>query len=94
MDWTDGLTFPVVTNIYFLRSSVNSIKHLQTMSKPAERPQSLKTTAGPAGLKTGGAVEVHSDSDAQQMLSFAMDDPDFESDELGVHKIKTVENHF
>lgn len=70
-------------------SSVNSIKHLQTMSKPAERPQSLKTTAGPAGLKTGGAVEVHSDSDAQHMLSFAMDDPDFEREELGVHKIKT-----
>ncbi|XDV21499.1 hypothetical protein PO909_026591 [Leuciscus waleckii] len=71
------------------RSSVNSIKHLQTMSKPAERPQSLKTKAGPAGLKTGGAVEVHSDSDAPQMLSFAMDDPDFESEEFGVHKIKT-----
>ncbi|KAK7172564.1 hypothetical protein R3I93_002623 [Phoxinus phoxinus] len=68
-------------------SSVNSIKHLQTMSRPAERPQSLKTTAGPAGLKTGGAVEVHSDD--QQMLSFAMDDPDFESEEFGVHKIKT-----
>ncbi|XP_067295727.1 rab-like protein 6 isoform X2 [Pseudorasbora parva] len=78
-------------------SSVNSIKPLQTMSKPAERPQSLKTTAGPAvqrhGLKTGGAVEVNSDSDrealgAQQMLSFVMDDPDFESEEPGVHKIK------
>lgn len=73
------------------------------MSKPAERPQSLKTTAGPAvqrqGLKTGGAVEVNSDSDhegpvSQQMLSFVLDDPDFESEALGVHKIKTVESHF
>ncbi|XP_067263399.1 rab-like protein 6 isoform X1 [Chanodichthys erythropterus] len=79
-------------------SSVNSIKLLPTMSKPAERPQSLKTTAGPAvqrqGLKTGGAVEVNSDSDheapvSQQMLSFVLDDPDFESEALGVHKIKT-----
>ncbi|RXN08380.1 rab 6 [Labeo rohita] len=78
-------------------STVNSVKQLQTKSKPAERPQSLKTTAGPAvqqqGLKTGGAVEADSDSDHEapvthQMLSFVMDDPDFEDEELDRSKIK------
>ncbi|KAF4113881.1 rab-like protein 6 isoform X2 [Onychostoma macrolepis] len=82
-------------------STVNSVKQLQTKSKPAERPQSLKTTAGPAvqrqGLKTGGAVEADSDSDqdqdqeapvAQQMLSFVMDYPDFENEEFDGPKIK------
>lgn len=67
-------------------STVNSVKPLQTRSKPAERPQSLKTTAGPAvqrqGLKTGDAVE------AQQMLSFVMDDPYFENEEFDRPKIK------
>uniref|UniRef100_A0A673JXG2 RAB, member RAS oncogene family-like 6a n=2 Tax=Sinocyclocheilus rhinocerous TaxID=307959 RepID=A0A673JXG2_9TELE len=78
-------------------STVNSVKQLQTKSKPAERPQSLKTTAGPAvqreGLKTGGAVEANSDSDqeapvANQIISFVMDDPDFENEELDVPNIK------
>ncbi|XP_016389712.1 rab-like protein 6 [Sinocyclocheilus rhinocerous] len=76
-------------------STVNSVKQLQTKSKPAERPQSLKTPAGPAvqRLKTGGAVEADSDSDqeapvAQQMLSFVMDDPDFKNEEFDGHKIK------
>uniref|UniRef100_A0A672KCS0 RAB, member RAS oncogene family-like 6a n=1 Tax=Sinocyclocheilus grahami TaxID=75366 RepID=A0A672KCS0_SINGR len=78
-------------------STVNSVKQLQTKSKPAERPQSLKTTAGPAvqreGLKTGGAVEANSDSDqkapvAHQIISFVMDDPDFENEELDVPNIK------
>ncbi|XP_056313255.1 rab-like protein 6 isoform X2 [Danio aesculapii] len=78
-------------------SSLNSVKQLQTKSKAAERPQSLKTTAGPAvqraSLKTGGTVEADSDSDreapvAQQMLSFVMDDPDFESEEIDVPKAK------
>lgn len=78
-------------------SSLNSIKQLQTKSKAAERPQSLKTTAGPAvqraSLKTGGAVEADSDSDreapvAQQMLSFVLDDPDFDSEEIDVCKVK------
>lgn len=82
---------------------MNSVKQLQTNSKPAERPQSLKTTAGPAvqrqGLKTGGAVEADWDSDqgapvAQQMLSFVIDDPDFENEEFDRPKIKKVENHF
>ncbi|XP_051523489.1 rab-like protein 6 isoform X2 [Myxocyprinus asiaticus] len=76
-------------------SSVKSLKQQQT--KSAERPQSLKTTACPAvqrqGQKTGGTLEAHSDSEheapvAQQMLSFVMDDPDFESEELVVPKIK------
>ncbi|XP_016136153.1 rab-like protein 6 [Sinocyclocheilus grahami] len=75
--------------------TVNSVKQLQTKSKLAERPQSLKTPAGPAvqRLKTGGAVEADSDSDqeapvAQQMLSFVMDDPDFKNKEFDGHKIK------
>ncbi|XP_051953108.1 rab-like protein 6 [Xyrauchen texanus] len=73
-------------------SSVKSLKQQQT--KSAERPQSLKTTACPAvqqqGQKTGGALEAHSYSEheAQQMLSFVMDDPDFESEELDIPKIK------
>ncbi|XP_051981345.1 rab-like protein 6 [Xyrauchen texanus] len=78
-------------------SSVNSLKQQQTKLKPAERPQSLKTTAGPAvqrqGQKTGGAIEAHSDSDhevpvAQQLLSFVMDDPDFDIEELDVPQVK------
>ncbi|KAK2910894.1 hypothetical protein QQF64_026476 [Cirrhinus molitorella] len=78
-------------------STVNSVKQLQTKSKPAERPQSLKTTAGPAvqqqSLKTGGAIEANSDSDHEaqvthQMLSFVMDDPDFENEELDGPKVK------
>ncbi|XP_059405425.1 rab-like protein 6 isoform X2 [Carassius carassius] len=66
------------------RSAVNSVKQLQTKSRPAERPQSLKTPAGAAvqRLKTGGADE------AQQMLSFVMDDPDFEKEEFDGPKIK------
>ncbi|XP_073689165.1 rab-like protein 6, partial [Garra rufa] len=79
------------------RSTVNSVKQLQIKSKPAERPQSLKTTAAPAvqpqRLKTGGAVEADSDSEHEaqvthQMLSFVMDDPDFENEELDGPKIK------
>ncbi|XP_051552328.1 rab-like protein 6 [Myxocyprinus asiaticus] len=78
-------------------SSVNSLRQQQTKLKPAERPQSLKTTAGPAvqrqGQKTGGAIEAHSDSDhevpvAQQMLSFVMDDPDFDIEEHDVPQVK------
>ncbi|XP_043095526.1 rab-like protein 6 isoform X2 [Puntigrus tetrazona] len=76
-------------------ATVNSVKQLQTKSKAAERPQSLKTPAGPAvqGLKTGGAVEADSESDqeapvAQQMLSFVLDDPDFENEEFEAPKIK------
>lgn len=73
---------------------MNSFKQLQTKSRPAERPQSLKTPAGAAvqRLKTGGAVEA--DSDAQQTISFVMDDPDFENEDFDRAKIKKVENHF
>ncbi|XP_042579396.1 rab-like protein 6 [Cyprinus carpio] len=69
-------------------STVNSFKQLQTKSRPAERPQSLKTPAGAAvqRLKTGGAVEA--DSDAQQTISFVMDDPDFENEDFDRAKIK------
>uniref|UniRef100_A0A9J8CS34 RAB, member RAS oncogene family-like 6a n=1 Tax=Cyprinus carpio carpio TaxID=630221 RepID=A0A9J8CS34_CYPCA len=69
-------------------STVNSVKQLQTKSRPAERPQSLKTPAGAAvqRLKTGGAVEA--DSDAQQTISFVMDDPDFENEDFDRAKIK------
>ncbi|XP_056601679.1 rab-like protein 6 isoform X1 [Triplophysa dalaica] len=75
-------------------SSVNSVKHQQSWSKPVERPQSLGSVVQRKGRKTGGAVEIGSDSDdhdapvAQQMLSFVMDDPDFESEELDIPKIK------
>ncbi|XP_052454506.1 rab-like protein 6 isoform X2 [Carassius gibelio] len=78
-------------------STVNSVKQLQNKPKPAERPQSLKTPAGPAvqrqGLKTGGAVEANSDSDqeapvAHQIISLVMDDPEFESEELDIPNIK------
>lgn len=78
---------------------MNSVKHQQSWSKPVERPQSLGSVVQRKGRKTGGAVEIGSDSDdhdapvAQQMLSFVMDDPDFESEELDVPKIKKVENH-
>uniref|UniRef100_A0A8C2C0K5 RAB, member RAS oncogene family-like 6a n=1 Tax=Cyprinus carpio TaxID=7962 RepID=A0A8C2C0K5_CYPCA len=69
-------------------STVNSVKQLQTKSRPAERPQSLKTPAGAAvqRLKTGGAVDA--DSDAQQTISFVMDDPDFENEDFDRAKIK------
>lgn len=77
---------------------MNSVKQQQTRPKAAERPQSLGSVVQRQGQKTGGAVETESDSDheapvAQQMLSFVMDDPDFESEELDVPKVKKVENH-
>ncbi|XP_030631178.1 rab-like protein 6 [Chanos chanos] len=77
--------------------SANVVKPQQSKTKPAERPQSLKTTASSkqrASGKTGGAVEAESSDTepeapvAQQMLSFVMDDPDFESEETDVLKPK------
>ncbi|KAL7834666.1 hypothetical protein SRHO_G00289130 [Serrasalmus rhombeus] len=74
--------------------TVNSVKQQSTKSKPTERPHSLKTSSHSPGQKhghkAGGTVEAESsDSDdegpvAQQILSFVMDDPGFESNELGV----------
>nr|XP_055054088.1 rab-like protein 6 [Misgurnus anguillicaudatus]XP_055054089.1 rab-like protein 6 [Misgurnus anguillicaudatus] len=71
------------------RSLVNSVREQQTWSKAAERSQNMRPALRPLGQKIGGA---DSDSDheapgAKQMLSFVMDDPDFESEEI-LPKIK------
>ena len=80
--------------IFGLRFTVNSAKQQSTKSKPTERPHSLKTSSySPGqkhGRKAGGTVEAESSNSdeegpvAQQILSFVMDDPDFESKGLGV----------
>lgn len=71
------------------RSLVNSVREQQTWSKAVERSQNTRPALQPLGQKIGGA---DSDSDheapgATQMLSFVMDDPDFESEEI-LPKIK------
>lgn len=71
------------------KSLVNSVREQQTWSKAAERSQNTRPALQPLGQKIGGA---DSDSDheapgATQMLSFVMDDPDFESEEI-LPKIK------
>ncbi|XP_041915125.1 rab-like protein 6 isoform X1 [Alosa sapidissima] len=80
--------------------SMNSVlKPQPAKTKAVERPATLKTkAASPApqrqAKKTGGAVEAESsDSDhggpvAKQMLSFVMDDPDFESEDVEIPKTK------
>lgn len=82
---------------------MNSVLKPQSVkTKVAERPATLKTkAASPAQQqrqtkKTGGAAQPESsDSDhggpvAQQMLSFVMDDPDFESEDPETTKVKKV----
>ncbi|XP_031433639.1 rab-like protein 6 isoform X2 [Clupea harengus] len=81
--------------------SMNSMLKAQpAKTKAAERPATLKTKAASPtpqrhSKKTGGAVEAgSSDSEhgggpvAKQMLSFVMDDPDFDSDDLETTKVK------
>ncbi|KAL2100174.1 hypothetical protein ACEWY4_004568 [Coilia grayii] len=81
--------------------SMNSmLKPQPSKTKAAERPASLKTkAASPVQQRHGkkaaaaAAAAESSDSDhdgpvAQQMLSFVMDDPDFESEDLEVTKTK------
>ncbi|XP_076140964.1 rab-like protein 6 [Alosa pseudoharengus] len=80
--------------------SMNSVlKPQPAKTKAVERLATLKTkAASPApqrqAKKTGGAVEAESsDSDhggpvAKQMLSFVMDDPDFESEDVEIPKAK------
>ncbi|TRZ01299.1 hypothetical protein DNTS_018630 [Danionella cerebrum] len=63
-------------------SSVNSSKPVQPRSKPEEASHSLKISAG---LKTRARSESDSDPearDAPHVLSFIMDDPDFESEKM------------
>ncbi|XP_072529758.1 rab-like protein 6 isoform X2 [Salminus brasiliensis] len=86
------------TSIDTKGSTVNSAKQHWTKSKPTERPHSLKTVShSPVqqhGRKPGGTVEAQSsDSEeegpmGQQILSFVMDDPDFEGKKLGITTIK------
>ncbi|XP_066515986.1 rab-like protein 6 isoform X2 [Hoplias malabaricus] len=74
--------------------TVNSTKQQWTKTKPTERPHSLKTSTHPPvqqhSHNASGAIEAESsDSDvegpeSQQILSFVMDDPDFESKGLDV----------
>ncbi|XP_022523470.2 rab-like protein 6 isoform X1 [Astyanax mexicanus] len=86
------------TSIDTKGSTVNSSKEQWSKPKPAERPHSLKTVShSPVQQHTrkpGGAVEAQSsDSEedgqkAQQILSFVMDDPDFEGTDLGIPTTK------
>uniref|UniRef100_A0A8B9LRN7 RAB, member RAS onco family like 6 n=1 Tax=Astyanax mexicanus TaxID=7994 RepID=A0A8B9LRN7_ASTMX len=88
------------TSIDTKGSTVNSSKEQWSKPKPAERPHSLKTVShSPVQQHTrkpGGAVEAQSsDSEedgqkAQQILSFVMDDPDFEGTDLGIPTTKKV----
>ncbi|XP_028830541.1 rab-like protein 6 isoform X2 [Denticeps clupeoides] len=90
-----GLEFGFTSGV-----TVNSVKSHQTKSKASERHVSLKTkTSSPLqpqrhGKKSGSIVEPESsDSDqegpvAQQMLSFVIDDPDFESEDQEISKPK------